>query len=174
MRKEKQLLLDEISEQMDDFGSFVILSYLGLTANQSHDFRRKVRATGGNVEVMSKRMLVIAAKKSGYELNLNSLTGHIGVVFTGQDPIETTKVVYEYAKTGQDKLQVVGGQIDGEVLNADEMVAFSKLPGKDQMRAQLLATLQAPLVQSVSTMNALVASMVYLLDNKSKQSEGQE
>jgi large subunit ribosomal protein L10 len=174
MRAEKQLLLDEIQEQIDRYGSFVILSYLGLTANESHKFRRKIKETGGNVEMVPKRMLVIAAEKSGYNFDLNSLTGHIGVVFTGNDALETTKVVFEYQNDANDKLSVIGGQIDGSVLDKEQMVQLSKLPGKQELRAQFVGLLQAPMVQTVSTMRALVASVIYCLDNKCKQEEGQK
>ena len=93
MRKEKQLLLDEVTGMMGEYKSFVIASYLGVTANQVHAFRRRVAKTGGAVEMLSKRRLLLAAKESGVVLELGRTSGHVGVVFTGADPMETTKVV---------------------------------------------------------------------------------
>ncbi len=174
MRAEKQLLLDEIREQIDQYGSFVILSYLGLSANEAHKFRRKIRKTGGEIEMLPKRMFVIAAEKSGYNFDLNLLTGHIGVVFAGEDPMETTKAVFEYQEDNQDRLNVIGGQIDGSVLDKNQMTELSKLPGKQELRAQFVGLLQAPMAQTLSVMNALVSSVVYCLDNKCKKENDQE
>ena len=67
MRQEKQLLLDEIKDQIDQFGSFVIMRYQGLTANTANDFRRRDCQIGGNVEVVRKRILIKAAEAAGVE-----------------------------------------------------------------------------------------------------------
>lgn len=171
MRKEKQFLLEEVSGKIGEYKSFVIASYLGVSANQVHAFRRRVAKTGGEVEMLSKRLLILAAKESGLTLDIESLPGHIGVIFTGADPMETTKVVFDFRKESEEKLKVVGGHIDGTTLDAAAMQVLSTLPGKQEMRAQFLALLQAPMAQTLSVMNALVASVVYCLDNKSKQGE---
>jgi len=172
MRKEKQLLLDEIQGHIQKHGSFVIMSYLGLSANDSHKFRCKIRELGGNVEMVPRKMFALASDKSGINIDLDILTGHIGVVFSGEDPIETTKTVYEYQKEADDKITVIGGCIDGSVLDQAEMKQLSELPGKQELRAQFVGLLQAPMAQTVSVMNALVSSVVYCLDNKCKKDEG--
>ena len=52
-----------------------------------------------------------------------------------------------------------------------DVESLSKLPGKDEMRAQLLAYLEAPMAQTLAVMDALLTSVVYCLENKSKQAE---
>ena len=48
---------------------------------------------------MRKRVLIKAAESAGVTLELKRLPGHIGIVFTGQDPIEVTKLVFKYSPT---------------------------------------------------------------------------
>ena len=112
--------------------------------------------------------LKVKLTSSGH-LNLAVLPGHIGLVFAGQDPIETTKAVYKFSQESNNALQVVGGRLDGQLYNAADVEKLSKLPGKDEMRAQLLGTLEAPMAQTLAVMEALLASVVYCLDNKCKQ-----
>lgn len=50
MRKEKQLLLDEVKQQIEQRESFVIMRYLGLNATKTADFRRQVVDMGGELE----------------------------------------------------------------------------------------------------------------------------
>lgn len=171
MRKEKQYHMDAIQTIIEGNPSFLLLSYQQLQAKESSQFRRDITKTGGMVEVLPKRMLVIAAKKTGVELDLNALPGHIAVVFTGKDPIETTKTVFNFRKGSEQKLSVVGGRIDNAILSGEQVEVLSKLPGRDEMRAQLIATLVAPMSQTISVMNALVSTVVYCLDNKVKQSQ---
>lgn len=169
MRKEKQFLLDGIKGQIEGHKSFVILSYSGLKANAVNDFRTAVAQLGGEVEMVPKRVLLKGAEELGVSLDRNDLPGHIGLVFSSTDPIEMTKYVIKYSKESEKTVEVIGGRFDGQLYNAADVVKLSELPSMDEMRAQLLATLQAPLTHTLSTMQALLTSVIYCLDNKAKE-----
>lgn len=169
MRREKQYLLEGIKEQIKTHGNtFVVMRYEKVPANTANQFRRAVLSVGGDVEVMRKRILTKACQEAGIELPLDYLTGHIGVVFSGKDPVETTKLVFQFSQDNGKAIQVACGHIDGKVYNAEDVEAFSKLPGKDEMRAQLLATLVAPMSETLAVVDALLTSVVHCLDNKAK------
>jgi large subunit ribosomal protein L10 len=168
MRQDKQLLLDEIKDQIGKYDSFVVMRYLKLTANKANQFRREVRKMGGDVGVMRKRVLVKAADNAGISLDVKELPGHIGLVYAMKDPIEMTKFVMQFGEDNDQSIEVIGGRIDGQLYNAPDINALSKLPGKDEMRAQLLGTLEAPMAQTLAVMEALLSSVVYCLDNKAK------
>lgn len=171
MRQEKQLLLDEIKDQIDRFPSFIVTSYFELKANVANDLREEIAKTGGDYEVVRKRVLLKAAEKAGVELNPEILKGHIGLVFAGADPVETAKLVYKFSKDNGKKIEVVGGRFDGRMYGAEDVEMISTLPGKDEMRAQLLGTLEAPLSQTLSVMDSILTSVVYCLENKCKQED---
>jgi large subunit ribosomal protein L10 len=172
MRKEKQYLLDELKEQLNKFSSFVLINYSNINANKISAFRRDVRKMKGGVEFVKKRILVKAAGSLGHELDLKTLPGHIGVVLGDKDALELTKFVFQFRKENDKKVNVVGGFLEGVILSGEQVEELSKLPSKDEMRAQLLATFEAPMSQTLSVMEALITSVVYCLDNKVKQSEG--
>lgn len=175
MKAEKQLLKQEIKGKIDRFNSFVIMQYAGLTANMANEFRREVAKFGGDVEVVRKRVLLKAADDSGMELDLSSLPGHIGLVFLGQDPIETTKVVFKFSQDREKVIQVIGGRFDGQLYSGEQVEKLSTLPGKDEMRSQFLGTLEAPLAQTLAVLEALLTSVPHCLENKTKQgAEGAE
>lgn len=169
MRQEKQFLLDEVKDQIEQFSSFVIMSYVGLTANSANDFRREIAKSGGSVEVVRKRVLIKAAQAVGIALDLEALPGHIGLVFVGKDPIETTKIVFKFSQDSNQAIQVVGGRFEGQLFSGQDIEALSKLPGKDEMRSQLLSTLEAPMAQTLAVMDAILSSVVYCLENKCQQ-----
>jgi large subunit ribosomal protein L10 len=175
MRDEKQLLKQEVIDKMDRHGSFVIMRYSSLSANAANEFRREIGKMGGDVEVVRKRVLMKAAEDAGVKLDLSALTGHIGLVFLGQDPIEMTKAVIKFGQDRDKAIQVVGGRFDGHLYGGADVERLSQLPGKDEMRAQLLSVFEAPMAQTLAVMDAILASVIYCLDNKSKEgSEGQE
>lgn len=169
MRQEKQLLLDEVQGHISKSDTFLIMRYKGLTANKANEFRGDISKKGGTVEVVRKRILVKAAKAAGIEINPSSLEGHIGLVFGGADLLETTKFVFKFGEDNGKAVEVIGGRFEGQLYNAAQMETLSKLPSKDEMRAQLLSVLQAPMSQTLAVMDAVLSSVVYCLDNKSKQ-----
>jgi len=171
MRQEKQLLLNEIKDQIEDYGSFVVMRYLSLNANKANAFRKEVAKFGGSVEVMRKRVLIKAAEAAGVTLDIADLPGHIGLVYSKADPVEMTKMVFKFSQENDKAVQVVGGRFDGTLYNAADVEKLSKLPGKDEMRAQLLSVFEAPMAQTLAVMEALLASVVYCLDNKCKQEQ---
>ncbi len=169
MRAEKQLLLDEIKEQIEQRESFVIMRYFGLDANITADFRRQIAEMGGDVEVVKKRILVKAAQEAGIELDLETLQGHIGLVFAGEDPVQTTKAVFKLRKDTGKAVDVLGGRFEGQLYNAEDVEKLSKLPVKDEMRAQLLGLFEAPMAQTVAVMQSALCCVLYCLENKANE-----
>ncbi len=175
MREEKQLLLDDIKERIENSHGFVIASYSAMNALVTTDFRNKVHESGADFEVVPKRVFLKAAEAAGVDdIDPESLEGSIGIVFaTQEDPIPPTKTVFEFCKETGKLLKVVGGRIDGKTFPAEDMEKLSKLPGRDEMRSQLLATFEAPMAQTLSVFNALLTSVPFCLDNKAKKEAGE-
>ncbi len=169
MKHEKQLLLDEIKGQIERSGSYLIAQYAKLPANKANEFRRQMAKMGVDFEVVRKRVLIKAAAASGVELSVDSLPGHIGIIMPKNDPIEATKAVLQYSEGNDNCFQLLGGRVDGLLIGAQDMKRLSQLPSKPEMRAQFLGLLEAPLAQTLAVMDALLSSVVYCLDNKSKE-----
>ena len=169
MRDEKQFLLSEVEEQMQEHGDFTIFQYSKVSANAMGSFRTSIFKLGGDVQMIRKRILLKAAAAAGVELELSSLPGHIGLAFAGSDPLETTKAVFQFSKDSESALKVLGGRLDGKLYSAEDVEALSKLPGKDEMRAQLLGLFEAPMSHTIAVINALLTAVPCCLENKSKK-----
>lgn len=166
MRPEKQLLLDEIKGQIDQSTVMVMMRYQGMDPNKTAGFRSNLAKSGGTFEVVRKRILVKAAQAAGIALNLDVLQGHIGVVFTDKDPVQVAKAIYNFAKENEDTLEVLAGRFEGKLCSASDMKQIADLPSKDEMRAQLLSVLEAPMAQLLAVTEAVLTSVPYCLENK--------
>lgn len=170
MRPEKQLLLDEIKDKMAGSKAIVFASYKRLEPNAASAFRINLAKTGGSLEVVKKRVLMKAAQVAGVAIDPALLQGHIAVVFANEDPIQTTKAVFQFCRENEEVLEVIGGKFEGAICTASDVEQISKLPSKDEMRSQFLGLLEAPLAQTLSVMDALLTSVMHCLENKSQQS----
>lgn len=172
MRAEKQFLLDEMQEMIEKSDAFVVTSCGKMLANTASDFRKQLREADADFEVVRKRVFLKAADAAGVEgLKPEDLTGSIGIVFASGDTVNATKAVCKFAEDNGAVLEVLSGHFDGKMLNASEVETLSKLPGREEMRAMLLGTLEAPMSHTLGVMDALLTSVPHCLANKAAESE---
>ncbi len=169
MRPEKQFLLDEIKDKIGKAQALVLTSYSRLQPNAVAGFRSNLSKLGGSLEVVRKRVLIKACQVAGVSIDPSMLKGHIAVVFADVDPVQTTKLIYQFSQDNGDVLKVLGGRFEGAVCSSQDVEQISKLPSKDEMRAQFLGTLEAPMSQTLAVIEALLTSVVHCLENKSQQ-----
>lgn len=168
MRAEKQFLLDEIKDKIQQSDAFFITRYGAINPNLASQFRMALVQAGGEFEVVRKRILIKAAESAGVSIDASQLEGHIGVVFATEEPLQTAKLVFKFQSENEGLLQVVAGRFEGQMYLGSEVEQLSKLPSKTEMRAQFLGLLEAVPAQTLGVMDALLTSLVYCLDNKSK------
>lgn len=169
MRQEKQLLLDEIKDMIDGSSAMVLTKYQKMNPNMAAHFRTLIIKSGGDFEVVRKRIFLKAATASGISIEEDAMQGHIGVIFAKADPVQVTKALYDFAKTNEEVFEVLLGRFEGQLCSAKDVEQISKLPSKDEMRSQFLGTLEAPLSQTLAVMDSLLTSVIYCLENKSNQ-----
>jgi large subunit ribosomal protein L10 len=174
MRAEKQLLLDEIKEKIEESKGFVALNYQNFTAARAREFRDKMAEIGGEFEVVRKRVFIKAAESVGIQVDAKSLSGHVGIVFAREEATQIAKGTVKFGEDNDKAVSVLGGHIDGVLCTAEDVEAIAKLPGIQEMRAQILAVLEAPMAQTVQTFHAVLASVLYCAEERSKKEEAQK
>ena len=173
-REGKTALIGTVKGKFDKMTSAVFLDYKGMTVVQATTLRANFRKAGVDYKVVKNTLVKQAIKDAPYGKTLDDvLTGMTGIAWCYEDPSAAAKVVKEFKKTGGDaaaKLTVKGGLIEGEFLSASRVEnELATMPGKDELRATLLATLQAPLQQFVALLQAPTQNFVYLLAAKERE-----
>ncbi|MEL7432207.1 MAG: 50S ribosomal protein L10 [Chlamydiota bacterium] len=169
MRQEKQLLLDEIKEKIDASKAFIVTQYDSVTPNLSWEFRERLRKNDAEFEIVKKRIFQKAVQACGIEMVLEA-KGNIGVVFINEELIDGTKAFCTFNKDQGDLFTILSAKYEQEIYSPSDVQALSKLPSKEQMRAQFIGLLEAPMAQTLSTIDALLTSVVHCLENKSQES----
>ena len=98
------------------------------------------------------------------------LEGPTAVAISRDDPVAPAKALQEFIRQMR-KLEVKGALVEGRVMGADEVKVLAELPGKAQMRAQVLGALQAPMYGLVGVLSGVQRNLVYALDQIRKQKE---
>jgi len=169
-RAEKDLQIGEIKSRFDKMTAAVFLDFKGMTVESATKLRAEFRKAGVEYKVVKNTLVKHAIKGAAYSDQLKKvLVGMTGVAWSYEDPSAAAKVVKAYRKEDE-KLQIKAGLIEGTVLDAKGVEdQLATMPGKDELRAKLLATFQAPLQQFVALLQAPTQNFVYLLAAKERE-----
>jgi large subunit ribosomal protein L10 len=172
IRATKELHIGQIKARFDKMTAAVFLDFKGMTVEHVTKLRAEFRKAGVEYKVVKNTLVKYALKDAPYKQKLDDvLVGMTGIAWSYEDPSAAAKVVKAFKKDpAGDKLQIKAGLIEGSILDAkgvEEQLAT--MPGKNELRAMLLATLQAPLQGFVALLAAPAQNFAYLLAAKERQ-----
>ncbi|MGI6496698.1 MAG: 50S ribosomal protein L10 [Kiritimatiellia bacterium] len=162
MRSEKISILNEALERVKASDYCFILNYGGLKVSQFSDLRAQLRQADSRALVVKNTYLARIANELGWPDISEMLAGPTAVILGKGDVTEVAKILSEFVQKNN-VASLKGGTSEEAVLTAADVDALAKLPGKDAMRAMLLAMLQAPATSLVRVLNASVCSFLYAL-----------
>jgi large subunit ribosomal protein L10 len=160
-RSQKADAVAELNRTFGEVGVVVITRNLGLTVAQSTDLRTKMRDAGASYRVSKNKLAKIAAEGTDYAVLSDLLTGPTALA-TSTDPVAAAKVAVEFAKTN-DKLEIVGGAMGKQLLNAEGIKALASLPSLDELRGKLVGLLVAPATKLATITQAPAAQLARVL-----------
>ena len=160
---QKQEVISEIKEAIQNSKSVVIMEYRGLNVAQITDLRNKFREKNTNYKVYKNTLVNLALKDLGYEGYEDLLSGPNGFAFSNEDLVYGPKVATEFSKE-HEKLIIKGGFLEGKVISEDEVKAVAKLPSKEILIAMALGGLNAPIQGFASALNGIISKLVYALN----------
>jgi large subunit ribosomal protein L10 len=141
----------------------LVAEHRGMTAAESDDMRRRLRAIDSELQVAKNTLVRLAIKETAFAPLETSLGGPIGLIVSYADPVELAKAVGSFKELGE-KFKVRGGVLDGRPLTAEEITALAQLPPREVIFAQLLGLLQAPATRLARLLNEPGSGLARLLD----------
>jgi large subunit ribosomal protein L10 len=171
-RSEKAELIASLNKDFQAVNLLVVTRQSGLTVAEVSDLRRKVRAAGASYRVSKNRLTRLALEGTAFKELGSLLTGPTAIA-SSKDPVAAAKAVAAFAKDNE-KLTIVGGALDGQMLDADGVKQLASLPSLDELRAKLLALLQTPATRIAGVVQAPAGQLARVFGAfGSKDSSGQ-
>jgi len=168
---EKKEVVAEIAERLTKAQAVVLAEYRGLAVEQITVLRSQARASNVYLRVLKNSLARRAVQGTPFEKLSDQMVGPLAYGIS-DDPVAAAKVLHAYAK-GNDKLVIKGGAMPGYVMTAKEVGNLATMPGREQLLATLMGTMQAPIAKFVQTLNEVPSKFVRTLaavrDQKEKQ-----
>lgn len=151
-RSEKEQLVSSLRQDLAESNLVIVAQQTGLTVAQVSDLRRQMREAGAQYKVAKNTLARLAIAGTENEPMTSFLSGPTALAYS-KDPVAAAKVTIKFANTN-DKFKVVGGLLNGRLLNAKEIESLSKLPSLDQLRAKIIGVISTPATRMAGILQA--------------------
>jgi large subunit ribosomal protein L10 len=173
----KQEQISEIRERFARASSAVLLNFRGLSVLRATELRNEFRKAGVDFKVVKNSLVKLAIKDTKIDTAefRKALIGETAIAWTYEDPSLAAKVVRDARKDDAvaQRLTVKAGVLENQVLAAARVESeLASMPGKDELRAMLLATMMAPAQALVRQLTAPGQNLAFALDARKRQLEG--
>lgn len=163
-RNKKEEIVNEFREKLQGAQLVVRLGFSGLTVERTNTVRRALEKVDGTYLAVVKNTLAdIASRDSASSPLFQKATGPNAFLVVGEEFVAAAKVLVKYAKDF-DKFEVKDGILGGKLITADQVKALATMPGKNELRAQLLAVFKAPTTQLVGVLAAVPRNVLNVLN----------
>src|SRR3989441_6036528 len=148
--------------------SLVITEFRGLKVGELQGLRRRLRPRGIEYHVVKNSLFARAAEQSGKSALRSMLAGPTAVAIGDGDEVELAKSLVDEARVLK-ALKILGALIGGRAMSADDVTSLARLPGRPQLQATFVGTLQAPLAGVVGVLTAAQGNLVRVLQARGSQ-----
>ena len=162
-RNKKETLVSELGELLGAAKMTVFASYETLSVADLQELRRAAREANVTIKVVKNRLVRVALQQSEAlkDVDTAALKGQLLYAISAEDEVAPAQALAKFAKT-HDALKLTGSiSAEGKLLDESEVKALALLPSKNEMIAQVIATLNSP-VNDV--MSGLSGNLHALLD----------
>ena len=150
----KQPIVEEISANIKDAQSVVLVDYRGLTVEQDTNLRKQLREAGITYKVYKNTMMNFAFKGTDFESLAPYLEGPSAIAISTTDATAPARVLCKFAKEAP-KLEVKGGVVEGIAYDANGIANIAKIPSREELLSKLLGSIQSPITNFARVLNQI-------------------
>ena len=156
-RTEKAEFITDLNGKIASSAVVLVAHYKGLTVAEITDLRVKVRQCGAGFKVTKNKLTQRALEKTLFEPLSTMFVGPTAIAYSS-DPVAVAKVLATFAKANE-KLILLGGAFGETMLDGPGVIALSKMPSLDELRATIISMIQTPARRLATLLQAPAAQI---------------
>lgn len=160
-RQQKEAAVQALVLQLKKAKSVVFANFQGLKIKDTDELRAQCRAAKLTYLASKKTLVQRALSEIGQELDTKPFAGGMAVL-CADDEVAAAKIMAEFGRT-REVAKIFGGMLDGMLVDAAKILALSKLPGKQELLARLVGSINAPVSGFVNVLAGNLRGLVNVL-----------
>ncbi len=161
-REKKEAFVADVKERLERAQATFLVDYKGLDVEAMNRLRKGLRDVGAEFRVVKNRLLALASRDTDTAVLNDRFVGPCGLAITYEDVVAPAKVLVDMEKDIK-HLEIMAGQIAGRSMDAEAIKRLARLPGRDELLAQVLAAMQAVPGSFVRVLNGVLVQFMNVL-----------
>ena len=161
-RTQKEAFVAEVKERLERAEATFLVDYKGLDVEGINRLRSALRETGTEFQVVKNRLLALASRDTDTDVLKEHFVGPTAVAITYEDAVAPAKVLVDLGKDLKN-LEIKVGQMSGKILEAEAIQRLARLPGREELLAQVLAAMQGVPGSFVRVLNGVIVQFLNVL-----------
>lgn len=172
-REQKATAVEEITGRLESVNTLYLTDYKGLSVEQANELRNRFRKSGVDYKVLKNTLLRLAMERiGGYDDLYDHLNGPTAVAFS-EEPAAPARVIKKFVEDLKIELpELKAAFVDGAVYSgADQIEVLASLKSKDELIAEIIGLLMAPMTNVVGALQAQGQNLVGAIKTISEKEE---
>ncbi len=161
-RSQKEQLVKDLAEKIKAGKVAIFSDFSGTSVGNMQKLRRELRSNGAAYKIAKKRLMEIAFKNAGIEIDVKSLNGQIGVAVGEADEVSAAKVLANFSKKNKN-FKILAGILEEKLISAQEVMALAKLPSREELLAKFVGSINAPVSGFVNVLAGNIRGLLTAL-----------
>ena len=140
----KQPIVQEISENIKDAQSVVVVDYRGLTVAEDTQLRKALREAGVSYKVYKNTLVNRAIAGTEFESLKESLEGPSAFAISKDDATAPARIVANFIKKAK-CCELKSGVVEGTYYDAAGIATIATIPSRDELIAKFMGSIQSPI-----------------------------
>jgi large subunit ribosomal protein L10 len=164
LREDKEAFVEKMQQDLQRAAGVLFVDFTGLTVEEADRLRIKYREAEVGYHVVKNTLMARALDAVGLPEAAECLKGSpTGVVIGYEDPVAAARLTFEFLKDSK-HVRVKGGLVDKKPISSPQAEALSKMPGKRELQAEVLALAMSPASNLIKQFKSPAGRIVGAID----------
>ncbi|MCD8347452.1 MAG: 50S ribosomal protein L10 [Lachnospiraceae bacterium] len=150
----KKPIVEEISANIKDAESIILVHYSGITVEADTQLRKELREAGIIYKVYKNTMMNFAFKDTPCEALSQHLEGPNALAISKTDATAAARIISGYAKKAP-TVKMLAGVVEGTYYDENGVAALASIPSRDELLGKLLGSIQSPVANLARVLNQI-------------------
>ena len=152
-KSRKAEMIKDLEKAIKEAESLVFVNFKGINVADETKLRRGLRDQGVSYKV-SRKTLLRRALEGKAEGEIPELRGEVAVAFS-KDATAGAREVYNFQKTHQGLLDIIGGIFEGKFIGREKMMEIAMIPSREVLYAQFVNLINSPIQRFVVALDQI-------------------